>query len=226
MGVIIDTIILGFGHSYIIRDQGVIMIDGGDPKKAKAFVKGMESIALKPEDIKLMIMTHGHFDHIGSAAEIKEISGAKIAMHQQEKDWLEKGLKPLSPGVNFWGSTLLFVMKAFMVPFMRIPPTQVDVILGDEDFSLAEYGIPGKVIYTPGHSSGSVSILLETGDAFVGDLAMNALPMRFSPGLPVFAEDWKKVKESWNLLLKQGAKTIYPAHGKPFSADIIRKALS
>jgi glyoxylase-like metal-dependent hydrolase (beta-lactamase superfamily II) len=83
-----------------------------------------------------------------------------------------------------------------------------------------------KVIYTPGHSSGSVSVLLDTGDVFVGDLAMNKFPLRFSPGLPIFAEDWDKVIESWKILLDQGAKTVYPAHGKPFLVDVIRKALS
>ena len=91
--------------------------------------------------------------------------------------------------------------------------------------SLFEYGIQGKIINTPGHSSGSVSVLLETGDVFVGDLAMNKFPLRLSPGLPIFAEDLSKLKESWRLLLDQGAKTVYPAHGEPFSADIIRKAL-
>jgi glyoxylase-like metal-dependent hydrolase (beta-lactamase superfamily II) len=71
-----------------------------------------------------------------------------------------------------------------------------------------------------------VSILLETGDVFVGDLAMNKFPLRLSPGLPIFAEDWDKVKESWKMLLDQGAKTVYPAHGEPFPADIIQKELS
>jgi glyoxylase-like metal-dependent hydrolase (beta-lactamase superfamily II) len=46
----------------------------------------------------------------------------------------------------------------------RFPATQVDVVLGDEGFSLAEYGIPGRVIHTPGHTAGSVSVLLETFD--------------------------------------------------------------
>ena len=112
------------------------------------------------------------------------------------------------------------------MPLISIPPTDVDIVLGNDDFSLRDYGIPGTVIYTPGHSSGSVSILLDTGDVFVGDLAMNKFPLRLSPGLPIFAEDSNQLKESWKLLLGKGAKTIYPAHGKPFSAEIIKKALS
>jgi glyoxylase-like metal-dependent hydrolase (beta-lactamase superfamily II) len=112
------------------------------------------------------------------------------------------------------------------LPLVLIPGTNVDIVIGDEGLSLDEYGVSGKVVYTPGHSSGSVSVLLETGDAFVGDMAMNMFPLRLSPGLPIFAEDLGKVKESWKLLLDQGAKMIYPVHGKPFSADIIRNALS
>ncbi len=55
---------------------------------------------------------------------------------------------------------------------------------------------------------------------------MNKFPLRLSPGLPIFAEDFHQVKKSWKLLLDQGIKTIYPAHGKPFSADVIRKVLA
>ena len=55
---------------------------------------------------------------------------------------------------------------------------------------------------------------------------MSGFPLRIGPGLPIFAEDLQKVKESWNLLLDKGAKMIYPAHGNPFSAKIIRKVVT
>jgi hydroxyacylglutathione hydrolase len=225
MSVNIYPVTLGFDHCYIIQDRGTIMIDGGAPKKLKEFSKAIEEISIKPDDIKLMIMTHGHWDHIGSAKEIKEFTGAEIAMHEKEKEWLEKGLKPLPPGVTLWGNIFKGIMGMFM-PLVKIPVTGVDVVLGDEGLSLEEYGISGKVIYTPGHSPGSISVFLETGDVFVGDMAMNKFPLRFGPGMPIFAEDIGKLRRSWNLLLDSGAKTIYPAHGGPFSVDTIRKALS
>jgi hydroxyacylglutathione hydrolase len=224
MGVSIHTIRLGIDHCYIIQGERVIMIDGGAPKQAKDFTKAIERLSIKPDDIKLMVLTHGHFDHIGSAKEIKDLTGAKIALHREEKGWLEKSLKPLPPGVTAWGNIFVKIMAMFM-PLVHIPATNVDIVLGDGEFPLAEYGIPGKILYTPGHSMGSVSVLLETGDAFVGDLAMNMLPLRLSPGLPILAEDMQKVRESWKLLVDAGAETVYPAHGKPFSIDIIRQAL-
>lgn len=225
MSTHIYPIPLGFDHCYLIRDRGTIMVDGGAPKKAKEFVKATENKGINVRDIKLIILTHGHWDHIGSVKEIKELTGAKIAMHRLEKEWLEKSLKPMPPGVTIWGDILGKIIKV-LLPLISIPGTNVDVVIGNEGLSLDGYGIPGRVIHTPGHSSGSVSILLETGEAFVGDMAMNKFPLRFSPGLPIFAEDPIKLNESWKSLLDQGANMIYPAHGKPFSAGIIRAALS
>jgi glyoxylase-like metal-dependent hydrolase (beta-lactamase superfamily II) len=225
MGTHIYPIPLGFDHCYLIQDKGTIMVDGGAPKKAKEFTKAIEKIGINTHDIKLIILTHGHWDHIGSVKEIKELTGAKIALHHLEREWLEKGLKSMPPGVTTWGHTLGKIIT-MLLPLISIPEANVDVVIGNEGLLLDEYGIPGKVIYTPGHSSGSVSILLETGEAFVGDMAMNKFPLCFSPGLPIFAEDPVKLNESWKLLLGQGAKMIYPSHGEPFPADIIRKVTS
>jgi hydroxyacylglutathione hydrolase len=225
MKATIHPITLGVDQCYIIRGEKTIMVDAGSPKQVKSFLKAVERLSIKPEDIKLIVLTHGHWDHIGSAKEIKDLTGAKLALHQKEKDWLEKSLKPIPPGVTAWGKMFGKILALFM-PLIHIPGTDVDMVLGDGQFSLSEYGIPGKILHTPGHSMGSVSILLGTGDVFVGDLAMSGFPLRFSPGLPILAENMQKVRESWKLLMDAGAETIYPAHGKPFSVDIIRKALS
>ncbi len=180
---------------------------------------------IDPKDLQLVVITHGHWDHIGSAKEIKESTGAEIAIHDCEAHWLEESLTPLSPGVTTWGRIFYAMHKKFM-PFIKIPAVDVDIRLGDEVFSLREYGIPGRVIHTPGHSYGSVSVLLDSGQAFVGDAAMNRLPLRLTPGLPIFAVDQVLLKQSWRLLLEEGAREIYPAHGKPFSADILREIIS
>ncbi len=59
----------------------------------------------------------------------------------------------------------------------------------------------------------------------VGDLAMNGFPYRIGPGMSLWAEDVNAIKESWRLLLARGAKQIYPAHGKPFKAEALKKLL-
>jgi len=224
MDLDIFSISLGFDQCYIIRGESAVMVDGGQPKRINTFLKGLKKASIPPESIKLLILTHGHWDHIGSAAEIKQVTQADVALHKADKDCLEKSLKPLPPGVTPWGTIFINLVAMFM-PLVRIPAADVDIVLDDEDYPLDKYGIPGRIVSTPGHSPGSVSVLLDTGEVFVGDMAMNALPLRLTPGLPILAEDTDQVRESWQLLLDKGAKTIYPAHGSPFSAEIIRRAI-
>jgi glyoxylase-like metal-dependent hydrolase (beta-lactamase superfamily II) len=179
-----------------------------------------------PHELQLLILTHGHWDHIASASDIVAQTGARLAMHQLEKDLLEQSLQPkMPPGVTTWGRMISAVLGLLM-PFVHIPAAEVDVVLDDEEYSLAPHGVPGKVLHTPGHSPGSVSVLLDSGQAFVGDLAMNMFPLRLSPGLPIFAEDMRQVRDSWRLLLDQGARTVFPAHGDPFPASVMRAALA
>lgn len=113
-----------------------------------------------------------------------------------------------------------------MIPRLKIPAATVDVVVPDDGMSLEPYGVGGQVLHTPGHTPGSVSIVLDSGDAIVGDLAMNRVPLRLRPGLPIFAEDMSQVKRSIEKLLAAGAKVIYPAHGKPFQADVLKAAVA
>ena len=220
----IHTVRMGITRCYVIQDKGTIMVDSGPPNKLGNFIKAMKKASIDPKQIKLIVHTHGHWDHIASAKAIKETTGAQIAMHEPDKEWLEKSLNQLPPGVTTWGRIMLRLTSGYMRS-AKIPAVNVDIVLSNEEFSLAPFGIPGKVLFTPGHTMGSVSVILETGDAFVGDLAMNGLPFRLSPGLTILAENLQKVKESWKLLLDQGVKVVYPGHGKAFPADVIRRAL-
>lgn len=220
----IHTLRLGLDQCYIIQDKGTIMVDGGAPGKMKSFQAELERISVAPQDVRLLVLTHGHWDHIGCAGEIKELTGAPIAMHRADQACLENAMKFMPPGVTPWGVVLEKVVTAFLA-FIHIRSASVDLVIGDQDISLEEYGIAGRVIHTPGHSPGSVTVLLNTGEAFVGDTAASAFLLRQKGNLPVFAEDLPQLKESWRRLLTEGAKTIYPAHGDPFPADIIQKML-
>jgi len=224
MGVDIYPLSLGFTECYVIKGEEAIMIDSGIPSK-ESLLKAIKKTPVAPKDIRLIIITHGHFDHIGSAKVLKELTGAKVAMHRVDKDCLEKSELRMPKAVNAWGNILKVALYSIKF-FIKLPATKVDMVIGDDGLPLTDYGVPGRVIYTPGHTLGSLSVLLDSGEAFVGDLAMNKLPLRFGPGLPIFAEDIQKVKESWKYLLEKGARRVYPGHGKPFSAEVLRRALA
>lgn len=222
MGVRIHTLRLGVCNTYVVKSEGVIVIDAGAPGKVEAFRRGLEGLGLGPEDVQLLVLTHGHWDHIGSARAIQAMTGARIAMHEADRDCLEQALVRVPPGTSAWSRFLVWAMGRFETRIL-IEPAPVDMVLGDAPFSLKAFGIPGEVLPTPGHSPGSVSVLLEDGVCFVGDLAMSGFPLRLGPGLPIFAEDLEEVRRSWRFLLERGVHTVYPAHGRPFEADRLRR---
>jgi len=227
MSLQIFTIKIGINRCYLVKDEGTILLDAGTPNRIHAFQKSFERLPILPNEIGLILLTHGDFDHVGSAKDLKALTGAKIAIHEHDRLNFESSLFNFPPGVTSWGHLLRSILNPILKKVLpSIPAEKADIVLDENDYSLIDFGIPGKIVYTPGHTQGSVSVLLETGEAFVGCLAHNNLPFRFRPGLPIFAEDIERVKESWKSLIQQGAKTIYPAHGNPFSVDIIKKALT
>lgn len=223
MEVEIHSIPMGFDTIYAIRGENVILVDGGDPDRFERFKKGLERASIAPDEIRLLIATHGHWDHVGSIKEIKELTGAEVLMHREDEHFLQDGHPSQPPGLTAWGRVLTALIKLYL-PFVAIPTFDVDrFVEGDEEISLATYGIPGVVIHTPGHTRGSLSVLLEGGEAFVGDLAMNRMPLRYRPGMPIFGDDAETVRQSWRKLLDRGAKVVYPAHGAPFPAEVMSR---
>ena len=216
----------GINTCYILKDKGAVLVDGAWPGAAKAFSRLLSESGIKPEEIQLIIPTHGDFDHVGGAREIQELTGARIAMHLHDSINLEKSIFHWPEGVTAWGK----ISRAMMMPFVKMkgkfPSANVDLLLGDQGLSLKDYGIQGRIVYTPGHTYGSVSVILESGDAFVGCLAQNRAPFVFRPKLPIYAKDPELLKESWVKLINMGVETIYPGHGPPFPVEKITPYLN
>ena len=143
----------GINRCYIIKDKGVIMVDSGPPKSGKSFQKKFNSLSIRPQEIKLIVLTHGDPDHAGSAKEIKEITGARIAIHEYDRKNLEEGINNWPPGVTIWGKTTHFLLYPIFMKLITFHPVKADITLLQEEFPLEEYGIKGKIIFTPGHGN-------------------------------------------------------------------------
>jgi hydroxyacylglutathione hydrolase len=211
---------------YLIRDKGAVLFDAGYINGAKAFREATDRLGILPEEIELIVLSHGDFDHAGGAQELREITGAKIAIHERDRHYLEEGIFHWPRGASPWGKLSRATLKPIIQKRAGFPGVTSDLVLDDSDFSLEPYGIRGRVIHTPGHTYGSVSILLDSGDALVGCLAHNRFPFVLKPKLPIYADDLELLKRSWAKVIDGGAKTIYPGHGKPFPLEKILRYLN
>lgn len=193
-----------FVYSYLIHGETVCLIDSGVVSSEDVIFDYMEKIGLKPEDISLMILTHSHPDHIGSTKSIKAKSRCKIAAHSGEISWIED---------------VELQAKERPVPnFHSLVEGSVDVdkILEDGDVLDLGKNISLEVIHTPGHSKGSISILIEkervliTGDAvpLKGDLpiyedietTINSIKkLKSTSGIEALLASWDDPQEGNNV---------------------------
>lgn len=221
----IDRVRVGITNTYLIRGQGAVLIDPGEPGVSRKVLRKLDARTGGLPDIGLILTTHGHFDHVGCGEELRAELGAKLAIHRGDSGWLTEGTLAIPSGLTPWGRCLNAVARTVVPAFVRPKPIEPDWILERDEISLREYGIPGRIIHTPGHTAGSVTLLLTSGEAFVGDAAMNLFPFSVGPSLPCIGDDLDLVRRSWRRLIEMGARTIYPGHGRPFAIEALHEQL-
>ena len=217
----IDVIKRGVTNSYLIREAGAILVDAGAHAQAKAVVRALSELLGDLRSLNLIVITHAHFDHAGAASAVREATGAPIAVHRDDARWLREGTVLVPRGTTSWGRFFRATLMPLMLPLVKMPALEPDLVVEGGDMDLAPSGIAGRVLHTPGHSPGSVSVLLASGEAFVGDLAMNGPPFCLKPRFGIFAHEPERVPGSYAKLVALGARRIYPAHGRPFPASAL-----
>ena len=206
-----------FTNVFLIRgDGGSILVDTGNPGKADLILNRLAERGVAPSDICLILLTHGHIDHFGSAAELRERTGAPVAIHALDADAVRQGIhQPDSLHPTSWLTDLLMRIPLPLFPDSA-PAFEPDVVF-EEEWRLDEYGVAGRVIHTPGHTPGSVSVLLDSGEAIVGDLVMGQLMgLIRKPGPPIVAWDLERNRESVRQLAALSPRVVYVGHGGPF----------
>jgi len=105
------------------------------------------------------------------------------------------------------------------------PPVKPDILIGEE-MDLKKYGVDGKVIHTPGHTAGSLSVILPNDEFIVGDLIMRGMLRFWQPNYPLFANDTAQLKESIKLILRMKPAKIFSGHGDPFNPKSVQRRFS
>lgn len=217
--------IAAFSH-LIETDEGLYLVDAGMVGHGRAILRKIRDIGRHPRELRLAIVTHGHADHFGGLAEIlDQVSGFEVVTHPAHARVVATGSVLISPGLNPYSKVYEVVARKSL---HHAGLRGVDSVIAlDDGTRLDEYGLLGRIIYTTGHSSGDISLLLDDGSAFVGDAVQGRrIPGVTRPELPNMAIDVDEVLSSWQVLLDAGAKTIYPAHGSVVSAEDLQPVLA
>jgi hydroxyacylglutathione hydrolase len=205
--------------AYIVRDKETILIDAGNPGDEIAIVRALRREGIKPDDVALILITHGHIDHYGSAEALRDLTGAPIAIHRDDADMMRRGSN--GPLVLTGILPRLMALMAGRATVLDAGGVEPDISI-EATADLAIFGIRGCAISTPGHTSGSISVLLSGGTAVVGDLLFPALPGR-GPGFPFFYEDRAMVQRSIQKILSLEPERVFASHGGPWSGAEVQK---
>jgi hydroxyacylglutathione hydrolase len=171
-----------FVYVYLIYGDELCLIDSGVASSDKIIFDYITKTAKRPEDSSLLILTHSHPDHMGSASTIKKATGCLVAAHEKERAWIEDAeLQARERPVPGFFSLVEGSVK-------------VDRLLQEGDV-LDLGGVEARVLHTPGHSPGSISLWLPEDGAL---LSADAVPM---PGeLPIY-DDFRQSEASIRRLL-------------------------
>lgn len=194
----------------VYTDRSAMLVDTGHKGMSDRVIKALEDIGHSPETLSHIVLTHTHYDHAGGAAELKQLSGAKILVHESEAGNLRNGRTTIPDGTRWKGKFIAWTGRYFAKKVMQLSPAEPDILV-NEKMDLKEFGFPAYILHTPGHTSGSLSIILENGAAIVGD---NMLGISGKEHYPPFADDKTGVLDSWQKLIDTGSKVFYPGHGR------------
>jgi glyoxylase-like metal-dependent hydrolase (beta-lactamase superfamily II) len=185
-------------NTYLIEgDRGKLLFDTGWAGTFPAFCKACKDIGVSVQDIDHILISHFHPDHMGIAQEIADL-GAVICVSDEQKDHIHAADDVFA--------------KEKETPFTPIIDEKIRLfsVEGSREL-LKEIGLCGEILYTPGHSDDSISLFLDDGSLFVGDL---------NPLYELELHKGTAIGESWEKLLSLNPKTVYYGHAKPANVGI------
>ena len=218
----VKTIPFLVSNAYVVKENGkTLLIDAGCYTNLPGFCCTLAMNGVMPNEIDLIVLTHGHFDHAGGIHHAKTVSGAPILAHEGSQEFLHTGKFDWYVARNAMGQAFIDNI-AGPAPLDAPEPTDIDIPI-TEDTDLTPYGFSAKVLLTPGHTMNSVSVVFDSGEAFTGDTILDP----FGEGVCTFAAlspDTDALKATGKKLLDAGAQTFYSGHGGPFSRERVEEA--
>ena len=223
----ITIVKMGFVDSYIImgksdeEDQSSwIIVDCGISGSEGRILDTLASLGGNPKKVSLIILTHAHQDHVGSVKELQMITGAKVAIQREDAKYLVEGISAkVTPVTGF---------AKFMARLIKHRPQgqkgglMPDIIIENE-LDLNVFGVKGKAVSTPGHTEGSLSVFLDSGNCIIGDILGKSFG-RVATGM--FCNNPEENRKSIGTIMDSNARYLYLSHSGKCTMDEVKKVFA
>lgn len=204
-------------NAYFIKaGESLLLVDTGSRRKHHEMDQRIDSLRPPDRKIDFLILTHTHFDHCQNAALLRSRENCRIIAGEAEKVFTETGYTPIPNGTN-WLTGPLSKMGKHLLSRRNFsyPPFPVDISVSKSyDLKYLE------IISTPGHSAGSLTIVVDKEIALVGDTLFGIFRQKVFPS---FADDIPEMIRSWDKLLQTGCRIFLPGHGRAVERKLLQK---
>jgi hydroxyacylglutathione hydrolase len=209
---------LGISNAFLLRGSRNVLVDVGSHRNSAALVQALRRANVDPGEISLVLHTHGHWDHCAASRASRLDMTAPIAIHTADAAMLRSGVN------NWLVPTRLTARLIKPLVDRRFQGVEPDVFI-EQEISLEEYGVDARVIFTPGHTAGSISVITGDGEAIVGDMMMGGhlggVIFSHRPRYHYFAEDLNAVRSSIKKLMGHSLTKVYVGHGGPLDPSAV-----
>lgn len=206
-------------NCYLLLGEKPVLVDTGAPGDLKRILGALRAHGIDPAKIALILLTHGHSDHAGCAAELQRRSGAQIAIHAGDAPLVRSGRN----GMIAVQDSLGRILRPFVdEEFEAFTP---DLVF-EEGIALEPYGLRGRVLPTPGHTAGSVSVVLASGEALIGDVLRGSLVWPNKAREHYFCNDPGRNQRSIVRLAREGLLRCHPGTFGSFPGSELGRYLS
>jgi len=218
---IFQVLILRSNCFLISCPNGNILVDTGIKGSRTRLMKNIKSLNLPNSKIDFLILTHSHFDHCRNARYLQENENCKIIMSENEAEYARTGYTTLPEGTIQLTKLVSVLGNIIGEKGFGFDVFNPDILV-KENLSLSESGFDIEIIATPGHSIGSLSVIVNNEIAIVGDTMFGVFKNSI---FPPFADNTRELIASWKKLFNTGCYLFLPGHGTAIKRELVKSEL-
>jgi hydroxyacylglutathione hydrolase len=220
-GHTVFRVLRGRSNAYVVSNGTgrLLLVDTGRKRSKDDLFESLGLLGATPETLVAVLLTHVHFDHVENAAEVQRRYGSSTIVHRDEAGYLASGDNAVVEGTVCVTRVVVRLFGGLLRRRSRYEAVEADCLV-EGHYDLAALGFDACIIPTPGHTPGSLSLVVGDEVAIVGDALFGVFK---GSVLPPYGADLPRMVKTWRLLLDTGASVFLPGHGSADDRELVER---